>query len=207
MPRKRDGDSHRLLLVPSGDPNLSVSDALDFIEWLKGDPREIARELARGHYLRALARIEPRVLVDLQAFAVSPLPPLAARLWARRYGLPSWALPWARASMSLAQGRYWCPPISRREGAFIEDEPTKRSRTPAEIAASAPRKEPRHFEWLALWQLGSSYRDIARRDGLLDRRSGVEGVPIVREACHRLAELIALPLRRARRGRPQARST
>jgi hypothetical protein len=79
--------------------------------------------------------------------------------WAARwpFALPKWAVDWARESIHLAGGRYWCPPDGHQKGALVETPaPAKRSRSSRAIAGLAPLVHSEAFAWLARYQLGSS---------------------------------------------------
>lgn len=178
---------------------------LAFLEWAGGgsDVHGLAAELGRGHYLRALSAIRVNVLRDLRSIAVGDAAELQE--WARKYHLPaqrdSWALAWARQTIALSRGRYWCPPIDDGAGKQIADELTPRALTRQERARLAPQVNPAAFRWLAEYQAtGKPFLSIALWHGTSHGN--------VRRDCQKIAELIDLPLRKAARGRqPRKRST
>ena len=120
--------------------------------------------------------------------------------WARRNGLPygddSWALAWARQTIRLSRARYWCPPVDAVAGWQTENEAAEsREWTNSEIAQAAPLVHDAAFQWLARFQLGESYSDLATEYASTASN--------VRRECMKMAALIDLPLRRASRGQPK----
>ena len=154
----------------------------------------VARDLARGHYLRALSTRDPRILAELRVIAPDDTKALTA--WHRRWPWALrgvWAIAWAQETIRLSGGRYWCPPNEDTEGSLVR--PT-RDVTPTWLARAAPLLEPDpdRFAELAAYQLGTPWLRIAREAG--------RPVQNVRRDCTRLSRLIELPLRRTRPGRP-----
>jgi hypothetical protein len=189
----------RLLLVP-GDKRRSVSDVIAWLEWAgEDDVRAIAVTLARGHYLRAVSACDRRVLDSLTTIRCDEAASLAA--WAARwpFALPEWAMAWARESIRLVGGRYWCPPNEDTAGALVETPaPAKHARSAHAIANAAPLVHPEAFAWLARYQLGGDrgrYLRIAQAAGSTAAN--------VRRDCMKLARLIDLPLRPTRPGQPR----
>jgi hypothetical protein len=189
----------RLLLVP-GDKRRSVSDVIAWLEWAgENNVHGSAVELARGHYLHALSACDRRVLASLTR--IGPDDTAALDAWAARwpFALPEWAVTWARESIRLAGGRYWCAPNDDRAGALVETPtPVKRPRAARAIADLAPLVHSEAFAWLARYQLGGergSYTRIARGAGSTPGN--------VRRDCGKLARLIDLPLRPTRPGQPR----
>ena len=203
MTTKRKGPSRRLMLTATdrnkiGTQSGVLSAELSFAEWATGgdEPRMLAAELARGHYLRALAKLKPTILRDLRVIKVGDDQRLQA--WAQRYRLPShresWALRWAQQTIRLSGARYWCPPVGEVTGVWLADaEPKPRSRTKQEIAHLAPLVHHLAFAWLARFQMGDLYDHIARWDGSTASN--------VRRECAKLAALIDLSLRPVSPGR------
>jgi hypothetical protein len=193
---KRKAPSRRLALTATSGAALSVD--LSFVEWATGrdDLRTIAAALGRGHYLRALTKTGRFVLLDLRHIGEHDQANLKA--WARRYALPygedSWALAWAKQTIRRSGARYWCPPIDDVAGAQIA-EVAPRRRTNQEIAYAAPLVHDSAFRWVAAFQLGESYSELAKWDGSTASN--------IRRECGKLASLIGLPLRPTRRGHPQ----
>jgi hypothetical protein len=189
----------RLLLVPADRPR-SVADVIAWLEWTgEDDVRRIGVALARGHYLRALSARDRRVLESLTKIRMDDTTALQA--WAARwpFALPEWAIGWARQSIRLARGRYWCPPNDDEKGALVKTPaPAKRPRTARAIADVAPLLHAETFAWLARYQLGGdrgSYLRIAKDMGT--------SAGNVRRDCRKLALLINLPLRPTRPGQPR----
>jgi hypothetical protein len=189
----------RLLLIPADGRHRSVSGAVAWLEWAgHDDVRAIAVELARGHYLRAVAKRDRRVLQQLTKIGLDDA---SLEAWAARwpFALPAWTLDWARETIRLAGGRYWCPPNDRGGGALIATPaPVTRPLRPRQIAEAAPLLHAEAFLWLARYQIGgagASYLEIAKRAGSTASN--------VRRDCARLARLIDVPLRPARRGQPR----
>lgn len=147
------------------------------------------RSLAQRHFLQAVSDLERAVLATLAD--VGPDDELALAEWATRWHLTApWCLGYARGTLALwhrwpkGRGRVWGDDDTPR-GRWIGWDP----------ARGHLLKEPRHFAWLARYQVqGCRYATIAAEAGV--------AVQIVHEACARLADSLALPLRPTRRGRP-----
>ncbi len=193
------GKRRRLALV--ADPSRALTADLAWIAWATRTPLPaIARDLARGHYLHALTTRDRRVLAELHTLARADAGALAA--WADRWRLPAWGCAWARETITLSGGRYWCPPQDGRTGVQLWGElpPSKRRFTPRQLAAAAPTVHVEAFDWLAAYQLGGSWLDIARHAQLAGA-TGTSAGDVQRDGL-RLARLIRLPVRATRRGRP-----
>jgi hypothetical protein len=186
------------------DPRRPLTADLAWIAWATADdPGRIAQALARGRYLHALTAGEPRVLADLQSMAIDDVD--ALRAWAERWRLPAWACAWGRATITLSRGRYWCPPLDGGPGAQIPDQPpTPAPLSARQLATQAPIVHPEAFRWLAAYQLGASWLALAMQ-AQLTGGSGTSAGDVQRD-CVRLARLIELELRHARRGRPSQKN-
>jgi hypothetical protein len=193
----------RLMLARQKDG--PVSKELDWQEWATAgeDPRASAADLARMHYLQALRHQSPKVLNELKRINADDDAALAA--WVTRWRLGrAWAPAWARTTIRLSGGRYWCPP-TEGEGALIGTEhPVTRTRTAREIAWAAPLVHENTFKWLAQYQvLERPFLTIAIQAQALGNAGVSAGN--VRRDCARLAALLDIPIRVTRRGRRPAK--
>ena len=147
MTKPKDATQQRRLLIdPRDRTRRSVSEVLDWLEWATEDAREIPTMLARTHYLRALSRATPRVLDELKRIRIDDEAEIGS--WATKWKLGKWAPAWARSTIQLSGGRYWCPPTEGKGKLLETPNPTRRRRTPADIAASALLIHPECFDWL-----------------------------------------------------------
>jgi hypothetical protein len=190
----------RRLLLRHQD-SASVSEALDWLEWATAgeDPRAAAADQARLHYLHAITRETRRALDELQRISADDATAIAE--WVARWRLGSWAIAWARATIQLSGGRYWCPPTDGEGAQLATPAPVQRTRTPAEIARTAPLVHAKAFEWLAQYQvLEHPFTTIAIRAQTCGNAGASAGS--VRRDCMRLAALLDMPIRITRPGRP-----
>ena len=194
--KPRNPERQRRLLPVQAGTRRSVTAVLDWVEWTAGgDGHDMTADRARLHYLQTLSKQTPRVLDQLRELQrLRRDDDAAVAAWTARWHLGhTWAPLWARATLAISGGRYWCPPTDGK-GALLETAaPVRRTRTPASIARDAPLINRRAFSWLAEFQRGRPYLTIAYRDGT--------SAGNVRRDCIKLARLIDLPLRPTRRGK------
>jgi hypothetical protein len=157
------------------DPRRTVDDIRDFARWV---------------FLQHIASLAPAVLETLRVLTPQPSagPCLdgpdetALQAWAASWHLcDPWVLAYATASWR-AWRRWPKTPLVWHERDDLAGTLVRRSRWGQRVPR--PLKHPEHFSWLVQYQvLGAPYR-----------------TPTIREACHRLAQILGLKLRPAERG-------
>lgn len=137
---------------------------------------------ARFRYLTALSELAPACLDELFDTEVP------GAVWAHRWGLDC---PWghrvadaSRADFHAVGARQLTLADEDNGGGWVADARAKNARG---------YRDWQHFEWLARVQTGASFAAVAQAAGCAPQ--------VTHEACRRLADYLALPLRPVRRGR------
>lgn len=174
---------------------------------------------ARARYLAAVADLVPEALRELAAISVDD--DAAFRLWTQDRGFTdAWASEFARQQMglwkthpnhagkwlTLGGGAEWRPevvlawdPVDEPKALFLQRAREIAAGNPAAGLAPTPKADPRVFEWTALRQVaGWAYEAIA---GQYQNANGYPGEPAICVAVVSLSGVMALTLRKTRRGR------